>query len=149
MKTLTKNLLVAGLTAAATLGIGVAASEPAWADRQFLCRMKGQWGDAVGDIFEFDAVYIAKDGPDTFTGIYDNPGAGSKAEVKGAANNGTWLILLTYSDAGHKGMIKELKGTGMKDPRTHLLTVAGNYRTLIGTSDIGKNGTFKLAGTCK
>ncbi len=148
MKTITTSLCAAALAAASSFGLVSALSSDAWADKQFMCRMKGTWGDAASDVFEFDAVYVARNGPDTFNGVYDNPGASSKADIKGVATNGTWLILLTYTDSTHKGMIKELKGAGMKDPVTHLLNVKGNYRTLIGTSDIGKNGTFLLEGKC-
>ena len=140
---------VLGILALAGIGVSTPARE-VWADKRLSCRMKGTWLKAGGrgDSFEFDAIYISKDGPDTFTGRYVNPGE-AEADITGAATKGTWLITLTYRDAKHRGMVKELAGKGAKDPRTHLLNVDGKYRTLIGGSDIKADGVFKLVGTCR
>lgn len=137
------------MMAFAGIGVSSLASE-VFADRLIKCRMKGTWSKTgtAGDDFEFDASYIAKDGPDTFTGRYVNPGQ-SEGEFVGAATNGKWLILLKYTDAGHKGMTKEMIGTGYKDPKKNLIVISGNYRTLVGGSDIKASGLFKLAGTCR
>lgn len=120
------------------------------ADKMLKCRMKGSWSKpgAPIDDFEFDATYIAKDGPDTFTGRYVNPGE-SEADIQGAANRGVWQILLTYRDAKHKGMVKEMTGKGARVPATNLVSIEGKYRTLVAGNDIKADGTFKLIGTCK
>lgn len=142
---------VLGIVALAGIGVVATASDTS-ADTRLRCRMTGTWiKDAVngtGDDFSFDADYIAKDGPDTFTGKYVN-GAEADADITGAATKGTWLITLTYRDAKHQGMIKQLTGKGSKDKATHLLNVTGKYKTLIGNNDIKADGFFKLVGQCK
>ena len=146
MKRIAKVLAVVALA-----GIGATTLvTDVMADTRLRCRMKGTWIKVGGtnDNFEFDADYISKDGPDTFTGRYENPGE-AVADITGAATKGTWIVMLTYTDAKHKGMQKELVGKGSKDPRTHLLNVDGKYRTLIGGNDINADGLFKLEGRCK
>lgn len=147
MKRLSKHIVIAALTVGAALGIAFAAISTAEADQKLLCRMKGTWIESNDD-FEFDANYLAKDGPDYFAGKYVNPGA-STADIIGKAQEGTWTIVFTYTDAGHKNMIKKLVGTGSKNKKTHELVVTGEYKTFLGTSDIKKDGRFKLHGKCK
>lgn len=146
MKLIAKVLAVAAL---AGIGATTLVSD-VLADQRLRCRMKGTWVKSGGnnDDFEFDADYIAKDGPDTFTGRYENPGE-AVADITGAATSGTWVIMLTYTDAKHKGMQKQLIGKGSKDSKTHLLQVTGTYKTLIGGNDIKADGAFKLLGNCK
>lgn len=67
----------------------------------------------------------------------------------GNASSGTWTIVLTYTDAGHKGMVKKLIGRGAKDPKTNRLLVEGSYKTYLGSNDIKKDGRFKLLGVCR
>jgi hypothetical protein len=148
MKSITKRIGIAALAAVGMIGAAAAYSTPAEADQRFLCRMKGTWDGNANDVFEFDAVYIAKDGPDTFTGKYINPGA-AEADIIGNAVAGTWTIILSYTDAGHKNMLKKLIGQGSKDRVTHELKVEGLFKTYLGTSDIKKDGKFLLHGKCK
>lgn len=144
MKTITKHL---GIAALATLGILTTASGTASADKRYICQMTGTWIES-NESWKFEAAYIAKDGPDTFTGRYTNPGF-AEADVIGNASSGVWTIVLTYTDAGHKGMLKKLSGRGSRDGATNLLKVEGSYKTYLGTNDIKKDGRFKLLGTCK
>lgn len=144
MRRAVSRLGIAGLFAVGALGIGM---KDAQADKRFTCQMTGTWVESNDD-FKFIAAYIAKDGPDTFTGRYSNPGT-AEADIIGNASNGFWTIILTYTDAGHRGMIKKLIGRGAKDPKTHLLKVEGNYKTYLGTNDIKKDGQFRLLGACK
>jgi hypothetical protein len=81
---------VAGVVA---LGLLCARPDPAQADKRFICQMVGTWVE-TNDDFKFDAAYIAKDGPDTFTGKYTNPGS-SAADIIGNATSGTWTIVMT------------------------------------------------------
>jgi hypothetical protein len=140
---------VLGIMALAGLGVSTYANE-VQADKTLRCRMKGSWVQKVGktDDFEFDAVYIAKNGPDTFSGHYENPGEAS-ADITGAASKGTWVIMLTYTDPKHKGMQKQLVGKGTRDKATNLLKVHGKYKTLVGGNDIHNDGFFDLLGTCR
>jgi hypothetical protein len=147
MKSITKRIGIAALAAVGMIGAAAAYSTPAEADQRFMCKMKGTWVES-NDEFLFDAVYIAKDGPDTFTGKYVNPGA-AEADIIGNAIAGTWTIVLAYTDAGHKNMFKKLIGKGSKDRVTHELLVEGDYKTYLGTGDIKKDGRFKLHGKCK
>ena len=144
MKTITKHV---GIAALATLGIFTTASGTARADKRFICQMTGTWVESRDD-WKFEAAYTSKDGPDTFTGRYTNPGT-ADADVVGNAASGLWTILLTYTDAGHKGMVKKLIGKGAKDPKTNLVKVEGNYKTYIGANDLKKDGRFRLLGVCK
>lgn len=144
MKTITKHL---GIASIATLGILAATSSTVRADKRFICQMTGTWAE-TNDDWKFEAAYISKDGPDTFTGRYTNPGT-AEANVVGNAASGVWSIVLTYTDAGHKGMVKKLIGKGAKDPKTNLLKVEGDYKTFVGTNDIKKDGRFKLIGVCR
>jgi hypothetical protein len=143
MKNLTKQL---GLAAAAgVVVIGLSAGS-AWADKQYTCEMTGRWLEQRED-FVFQARYVAKNaGADTFTGLYFNATAGTTANVKGAADKGTWLILLEYTDKGHKGQVRELVGTGRGSP--DLLTITGNYNYKQDGRQIGV-GTSQLIGKCK
>lgn len=144
MKTMRSHLCTAVL---ATFGILAATTNTARADKRFICQMTGTWVESRDD-FKFEAAYFSKDGPDSFKGQYINPGF-AEADVVGNAASGTWTILLTYTDAGHKGMMKKLIGRGAKDPKTHLLTVEGDYKTYLGANDIKKDGRFKLVGICR
>lgn len=141
------TLVCRSIVSLVAAGILVLAAGDAQADKRFMCRMKGTWVGTTDD-FHFDAIYIAKDGPDTFTGRYTNPGT-AVADIVGNAAKGVWTILLTYTDAGHKGMLKKLIGRGTKDPVTHLVNIEGDYKTFLGANDIKKDGKFKLLGTCK
>ena len=147
MKSITKGIVIAALTAVAGIGAVAATTGTAEADQKLRCRMKGTWVESSDD-FEFDADYLAKDGPDYFAGKYVNPGQ-AEADIIGKAEKGTWTIILTYTDAGHKNMIKKLIGTGSKDRRTHELVVSGDYKTYLGANDIKKDGRFKLHGKCR
>lgn len=111
------------------------------------CRMKGVWVE-TNEIWEFDSDYLAKNGPDYFNGKYVNPGK-AEASIIGRANDGTWDIVLTYTDAGHKNMVKKLKGKGFRDRVNNTVTVEGDYKTFVGTTDTNANGKFKLEGKCK
>jgi hypothetical protein len=136
-----------GLAAVGSIAaIGLAAA-PARADKQLVCEMKGRWVEANDD-FNFQARYVAKDGPDTFEGSYNNLSKGTVALVKGVATKGTWAILLTYTDPQHKGQIRELVGKGSLVPQTNLIEIKGNYTYKQDTREIG-NGTFVMLGTCK
>jgi hypothetical protein len=135
-----------GLVAAASLaGLGLVA-EPARADRKLACDMKGTWVEQKDD-FAFQATYQAKDGPDTFDGLYTNPSAGAAAHVKGTASKGTWLIVLDYIDPKHRGQTRELSGTGTMLP-TNQLEVKGSYVYKQEGREIGK-GNFVLVGKCR
>ncbi|MFT3767578.1 MAG: hypothetical protein QM820_19155 [Minicystis sp.] len=147
MNKITKRIGIAALTLTAAVGAIAATAGNADADQKLRCRMKGTWVESNDD-FEFDADYLAKEGPDYFAGKYVNPGQ-AEADIIGNAVNGTWTIILTYTDAGHKNMLKKLVGTGSKDRRTHELVVTGDYKTYLGASDIKKDGRFKLHGKCK
>lgn len=144
MKTITHRLALATW---AIIGIFSAAPRDAQADKKFTCQMTGTWVESHDD-FKFSAEYIAKDGPDTFRGKYVNPGT-AEADVTGNAVAGKWTIIVTYTDAGHKNMVKKLIGKGAKDSVSHLLKIEGTYKTYLGTNDIKKDGQFKLLGTCK
>ncbi len=136
-----------GLAAVGSLAaIGFVAA-PARADKQLVCEMKGLWVEAKDD-FNFQARYVAKDGPDTFEGSYTNLSKGTVAMVKGLANKGTWAILLTYTDPQHKGQTRELVGQGTLIPATNKIEIKGNYNYKQDGREIGK-GTFLMIGTCK
>jgi hypothetical protein len=141
---------LAPLCVGAVVALGVFAALPheATAQSRFTCRMKGVWADNPSDVFEFDAAYIYNRGEDDFTGVYDNPGI-AKANIIGAARNGTWNIVLTYVDDKHKGMLKKLIGKGTQDQATHDIIVKGDYHTYLGANDIKKDGQFTLDGKCK
>jgi hypothetical protein len=152
MKTMNKAIAIAAITAVAAIGAVAATQGTAAAkDQQFFCDMKGQWkSDATGnaDDFIFLAEYLAKDGPDYFAGKYVNPGQ-AEADIVGRANNATWEILFSYTDAGHKGMMKKAIGTGRRDGAKNEITVEGTYKTFLGTNDIKSDGKFMLHGKCR
>ena len=75
-----------------------------------------------------------------------SPKAGSTANVQGSASNGTWTIVLTYTDAGHRGWTKELVGTGSNNKGT--LAINGKYVTKKSGAKTGE-GSFQLNGKCK
>lgn len=147
MNRVSKRIVFAALTLGAALGVCSATLGTAEADKRFTCQMVGTWVE-TNDDFKFQAAYIAKDGPDTFTGRYSNPGT-AEADIIGNAANGIWTIILTYTDAGHKGMSKKLIGRGARDAATNLLKVEGDYKTYLSANDIKKDGRFKLQGKCK
>lgn len=147
MNRISKRIVFAALTVGAALGVSFATLGTAEADQKLRCQMKGTWVESNDD-FNFEADYLAKDGPDYFAGKYTNPGQG-EADVIGNAEQGTWTIIVTYTDAAHKNMIKKLIGTGAKDKKTHKLVVTGDYKTFLGMNDIKKDGHFKLQGKCK
>jgi hypothetical protein len=121
---------------------------PASADTKFICDMKGTWLEAAED-WLFSADYISHPaGADSFNGVFANPKAGATANVIGNALQGTWTIIMNYTDAGHPGWVKRLIGTGKKDPVTHELVVTGNF-TLSKSGTQTGNGTFRLHGKCK
>jgi hypothetical protein len=135
-----------GVVAAASIaGIALVAA-PVRADKKLTCEMTGTWIEQA-DRWIFQAEYFAKDGPDTFKGLYFNASAGTTANVTGVAVNGTWNILLTYTDQKHKGQTRELVGTG-RLVGYDTLTVNGNYTYKEFGRQIGA-GTFGLIGKCK
>jgi len=135
-----------GVVAAASIaGIALVAA-PVRADKKLTCEMTGTWIEQA-DRWVFQASYIAKDGPDTFKGLYFNAGAGTTANVSGAAEKGTWLIKLEYTDKLHKGQTRELVGKG-RLVGYDTLTVTGNYVYKEFGRQIGA-GSFGLIGKCK
>ncbi len=153
MKITTKSIGIAALATIAAIGAAVATQGTASAakEQMYFCDMKGTWvpdSSKNPDDFIFLAEYLAKDGPDYFAGKYENPGQAS-ADIIGRANNGTWEIIFTYTDAGHKGMLKKATGTGMRDGGKNEITVTGRYSTFLGTNDIKAGGDFKLHGKCR
>ncbi|APR82739.1 Hypothetical protein A7982_08088 [Minicystis rosea] len=120
---------------------------PAQADQLLDCEMKGRWVEANED-WIFSAAYVSKAGPDTFTGIFANPKAQATAKVTGNVAAGAWTILFNYTDAGHAGWVKRLTGQGAMDPKTHILTIKGNFTLTKSGTQTGQ-GTFTLIGTCK
>lgn len=153
MKITTKGIGIAALATIAAIGAAVATQGTASAAKEqlFFCDMKGTWTSDSSknpDDFIFLAEYLAKDGPDYFAGKYENPGQAS-ADIVGRANNGTWEILFSYTDSGHKGMIKKATGTGIRDGGRNEITVNGRYKTYLGTNDIKADGDFKLHGKCR
>lgn len=144
MSNVIKQLGLVAAAGAVVVGISVGA---AWAaDKQYTCEMTGRWIEQKDD-FVFQARYVAKAaGADTFSGLYFNATTGTTANVKGAADKGTWLIVLEYTDKGHKGQTRELVGTGTGTPS--LLTIRGNYTYKELGRQIGI-GTFSLIGKCK
>lgn len=152
MKITTKSIGIAALAAIAAIGTAVATQGTASAakDTTYFCDMKGTWTNAAGakDDFIFLAEYLAKDGPDYFAGKYENPGQAT-ADIIGRANNGMWEILFTYTDPGHKGMLKKAIGKGVRDGGKNEITVEGNYKTMLGANDIKADGLFRLHGKCR
>lgn len=152
MKITTKSIGIAALATIAAIGAAVATQGTASAakEQQYFCDMQGTWTSAAGnkDDFIFLAEYLAKDGPDYFAGKYTNPGQ-AEADIIGRATNGVWEILFTYTDAGHKGMIKKAVGKGFRDGGKNEITVEGNYKTFLGANDIKADGLFKLHGKCR
>lgn len=142
-----KTLFVAAVMGASALGALAATPSTAWADKTFTCRFTGTWV-GTNEKWLFDAKYIAKDGVDTFTGIYELPGT-SRADVSGNAAKGNWKILLTYTDSKHKGMQKVLTGQGMRNPGTNLVRIDGTFKTLVSGTDSKADGKFSLLGQCK
>lgn len=136
-----------GIIGVMSLGLigGTAAS--ARADVKYTCDMKGKWIEDKDD-FAFLANYLAKDGPDSFTGIYVNASAGATANIVGTNSGGTWTITLTYTDDKHKNFVKELSGKGKWDAATTTMTVNGAFSAKRDGKEVGK-GTFNLLGTCK
>jgi hypothetical protein len=152
MNIMTKGIGIAALAAIAAAGAAVATQGTASADKSttYFCDMKGTWTTAAGnkDDFIFLAEYLAKDGPDYFAGKYENPGQAT-ADIIGRANNSIWEIIFTYTDAGHKNMVKKAIGKGFRDGGKNEITVEGNYKTFIGANDIKADGLFKLHGKCR
>jgi hypothetical protein len=144
MNSLWKRL---GFISLVSLGLVGGSAVPARAEAKYTCEMKGMWVEEK-DGFGFVANYLAKDGPDSFTGIYVNSSAGATANVKGTNSGGVWTILLTYTDDKHKNFIKELTGKGTWDGKTSQMSVAGNFSAKRDGKETGK-GTFTLNGTCK
>jgi hypothetical protein len=147
MNTIWKKLSLAAVAGATMAGVIAVMPSEAQADKTVMCRMKGTWKEK-NDSWEFDAVYTIKNGPDTFRGVYENPGE-AKADVLGTANNGIWTILLTYTDAKHANMSKKLIGKGTRDTVKNELIIDGAYKTFIGANDIKADGTFTFHGKCK
>jgi hypothetical protein len=116
-----------------------------WADKTLTCRMKLTFVESR-DAADFEAKYVAKDGPDSFTAKVSSPNY--TANVQGTASGGTWTIPIIYTDAKHKGMTRKLSGVGTKDQKNQL-TIKGKYDTFLGSRDVKASGTFLLAGTCK
>lgn len=153
MKLTKKTIGIAALAAIATIGGAIATQHTASAAKEqlYFCDMRGTWtSDSTKnpDDFLFLAEYLAKDGPDYFAGKYENPGQAS-ADIIGRANNGTWEIIFTYTDSGHKGMLKKATGTGIRDGGRNEITVNGRYKTFLGANDIKADGDFKLHGKCR
>jgi hypothetical protein len=151
MKITTKSIAVAALATIAAAGAAVATQGTASAkDTTYFCDMKGTWANSAGakDDFVFLAEYLAKDGPDYFAGKYENPGQAT-ADIVGRSTNNVWEILFTYTDAGHKGMLKKATGQGFRDGGRNEVTVEGTYKTFLGTNDIKADGIFKLQGKCR
>lgn len=144
MKITAKRAGLSLVAVASIVGIGLVAA-PASADRKLRCNFSGTWIEQ-NDNFGFAADYWEKNGPDTFSGVYVNSSAGAQANVTGAASNGTWVIKLTYTDAGHRGQERRLSGQGKM--AGGMLTVSGPYSYWQGANQIGK-GNFKLVGQCK
>ena len=137
-----------GLAAAAVAGMTVLGlyATPARADKKYVCKMTGHWIEQKEE-WVFQAEYTAKDaGADFFKGLYMNLTAGTTARVEGAADKGTWLIKLIYTDKAHVGQTRELIGTGRGTPS--LLTITGNYTYKQDVRQIGQ-GQFQLVGECK
>ncbi len=139
--------LGAGVLAAASLAAVSFTTAPAQAQNKLACEMRGKWSDEK-DEFVFQAQYNTKHNADTFDGLYFNAGAGTTALVKGVADKGTWSIVLTYTDAKHKGQIRELTGQGMRDQATNQIVVNGTFNYKQDGRPIG-TGTFTLVGKCK
>jgi hypothetical protein len=135
-----------GIVAAASIAGIAFVAVPVRADKKLTCEMTGTWIEQ-NDRFVFQAAYIAKDGPDTFKGLYFNASAGTTANVTGAAEKGTWLIKLDYTDKMHRGQTRELVGTG-RLVGYDTLTVNGSYVYKELGRQIGV-GTFSLIGKCK
>jgi hypothetical protein len=153
MNMIAKRMSIAAIATLGALGAVFAmhGSASGAAPQTYFCDMKGTWvPDSSGtpDDFIFLAEYLAKDGPDYFAGKYENPGQ-STADIVGRANNGVWEILFTYTDAGHKNMLKKAVGKGVRDGGRNEITVEGTYKTLLVTNDIGNNGKFRLHGKCR
>lgn len=141
------NVTLKRLGVVLAMGLGVFGASDAVADSTLTCDMAGTWYPD-NDSFAFVAKYIAKDGPDTFTGVYTNSSAGAVANVNGVATNGTWIINLTYTDAGHRGYEKSLVGTGTRNAKTNLLTIKGDF-TAKKNGGVVQKGTFTINGKCK
>lgn len=135
-----------GLVAAGTIAGLALAAAPARADKKLTCEMTGTWIEQ-NDRFVFQAEYTAKNGPDTFVGTYFNASAKTTARVKGAADKGTWAIVLEYTDQGHRGQTRELLGKGQLIGNS-TLTVNGAYVYKEFGRQIG-TGNFSLIGKCK
>ena len=140
------NLKRLGVVFAMGLGLFSASGE-ATADTRYNCDMSGVWVEDK-DSFQFSAAYIAKDGPDTFTGVYTNASAGAVASVNGVASNGTWVIALKYTDAKHRGYEKSLLGTGTRDKKSNSITIKGTFNAKKDGREVQK-GTFSMIGKCK
>lgn len=152
MKITKKSIGIAALAAVAAIGTAVATQGTASAakEQMYFCDMEGAWINASGahDNFIFLAEYLAKNGPDYFAGKYENPGQAT-ADIIGRAKDGTWEIIFTYTDPGHKNMLKKAVGRGRRDGTRNEITVQGTYKTFLGMNDIKADGTFKLHGKCR
>lgn len=140
------NVTLKRLGLVAAMGLGMFGASDASADSRLTCDMSGTWYPD-NDSFAFVAAYIAKDGPDTFTGVYTNSSAGAVANVNGLANNGTWIINLIYTDAGHKGYEKNLVGQGKRE-KNNSITIKGDFTAKKNGATVQK-GTFTINGKCK
>ena len=140
------NVTLKRLGVVLAMGLGVLGASDASADQRLSCDMAGTWMPD-NDTFAFVASYIAKDGPDTFTGVYNNASAGAVANVNGVATNGTWIINLTYTDAKHRGYEKHLVGQGTR-AKNNLLTIKGDF-TAKKDGAVVQKGTFTINGKCK
>lgn len=117
------------------------------ADTRLLCKMTGTWVES-NDEFKFEAIYLAKKDSDILAGRYTNPGF-ADADINGDVKTGVWRINMTYTDSGHRGMIKKLVGNGRADRLKNEQIIEGNYKTFLGTNDIKMDGTFKIVAKCK
>lgn len=140
------NVSLKPLALVAAMGLGLFAASDAAADTRLTCDMSGTWYPDK-DSFAFVASYVSKNGPDTFTGVYTNTSAGAVANVNGVATKGTWIINLTYTDAKHRGYVKDLVGTGTRS-KSNLLTIKGDFTAKRNGSTV-QRGTFTINGRCR
>jgi hypothetical protein len=144
MKTFAHTLGIIGAVTGALLCLSAG---DARADKKLFCDMKGTWL-ASKDNFTFDAHYYVKDGPDYFEGVYTNTSAnGAVAKILGKKQGRTWKITLIYTDPGHKGLMRELVGTGMKDANNKIHILGDYVATRNGRQE--DKGPFLLEGKCR
>lgn len=131
------------------LVVGVLAAVPAaqgGRSASRTCRMNGEWVEAK-DTWSFEAKVTQRDGSTELQGRYDNPGTGT-ADVTGTFIRGTWDIMFKYTDAGHRGVVRQLKGTSSHDGPDGI-TISGDYTTTVLSQPVKQNGKFKIQGTCR